>query len=61
MSFKKSKNPKCLAYDIRGHTLFNCWYLFKGKRPKGFKAVGTYIKRVLTKVEHDKDLAAQIE
>ena len=35
-SSKKSKNLKCLACDIRGHTFFNCWYLFKGKRPKGF-------------------------
>jgi len=40
---------------MRGHTLPNCWYLVKCKRPKGFKAVGTRIKRVLIKVEHDKD------
>jgi len=60
-SFKRSKNLKCLACDIRGHTLFNCWYLFKSKRPKGFKAVGIYIKRVLIKVEQDKDLATQVE
>ena len=58
MSSKKLKNLKCLVCDIRGHTLPNCWYLFKGKRPKGFKAVGIYIKKVLIKVEHDKDLAA---
>jgi len=60
-SSKKLKNSKCLAYNIRGHTLPDCWYLFKGKRLKGFKAIGTHIKRVLTKVEHDKDLAAQVE
>jgi len=43
---------------MRGHILPNYWYLFKGKRPKGFKAIGICIKRVLTKVEYDKDLAA---
>jgi len=58
MSSKKSKNSKCLACNIRGYTLPNYWYLFKGKRPKGFKAIGTCIKRVLTKIKHDKDLAA---
>jgi len=52
MSFsKRSKNLKYLACDIRGYTLPNCWYLFKCKRPKGFKAVGIYIKKVLIKVE----------
>jgi len=61
MSFKRLKNLKCLAYNIRGHTLPNYWYLFKSKRPKGFKAVGTHIKRVLIKVEQDKDLAAQVK
>ena len=44
--FKKLKNLKYLVCDIRGHTLPNCWYLFKCKRPKGFKAKGIYIKRV---------------
>jgi len=51
MFSKKSKNPKCLTCNIRGHTLPNYWYLFKGKRPKGFKAIGIYIKRMLTKME----------
>ena len=58
MSFKKLKNLKCLACNIRGYTLPNCWYLFKGKRPKGFKAIGICIKKVLIKVEYNKDLAA---
>ena len=58
MSSKKLKNLKCLAYNIRGYTLPNCWYLFKCKRPKGLKAIGIYMKRVLIKVEQDKDLAA---
>jgi hypothetical protein len=39
MFFKKLKNLKCLIYDIRGYTLPNYWYLFKHKRPEGFKAV----------------------
>ena len=58
MSSKKLKNLKCLACNIRGYTLPDYWYLFKYKRPKGFKAVGIYIKRVLIKVEYNKDLAA---
>ena len=40
---------------MRGHTLPNYWYLVKCKRPKGFKAISTRIKRVLIKVEHNKD------
>jgi len=56
-SSKRSKSPKCLACEIGGHTLPDCWYLFKCKRPKDFKAVGTRMKRVLTKVEHNKDPA----
>jgi len=58
MFSKKLKNLKCLACDMRGYTLSDCWYLFKCKRPKGFKAVGICMKRVFIKVEHDKDLAA---
>ena len=50
-SFKKLKNLKCLACDIRGHTLPDYQYLFKCKRPKGFKAVGIRIRKVLIKVE----------
>ena len=61
MSFKKLKNLKCLVYNIKGYILPNCQYLFKYKRPKGFKAIGTRIKRVLIKVEYNKDLAAQVE
>ena len=58
---KKSKSSKCPACNIKGYTFPNYWYLFKGKRPKGFKAINTCIKKVLTKVEYDKDLAAQVE
>jgi len=58
MSSKRLKNLKYLACDIRGYTLPNYKYLFKSKRPKEFKAVGIYIKRVLIKVEQDKNLAA---
>jgi len=46
---------------MRGYTLPNCWYLFKGKRPKGFKARSVYIKKVRKRVEDNKDLAAQVE
>ena len=57
ISSKRLKNLKYLVYNIRGYTLPNYQYLFKGKRPKGFKAVGIRIKRVLIKVEYNKDLA----
>ena len=56
MSFKKLKNLKCLAYNIKRYTVPDCWYLFKCKRPKRFKAVGIQIKKVFIKVEYDKDL-----
>ena len=57
MFSKRLKNLKCLVCNIWGHTLPNYWYLFKGKRPKGFKAVGIYIKKVLIKVKYNKNLA----
>jgi hypothetical protein len=46
---------------MRGHTLPNCWYLFKGKRPKGFKAGSVCMKKVRKRVKDDEDLAAQVE
>jgi hypothetical protein len=60
-SSKKSKTQNCLACDMKGHTLPHCWYLFEDKRPEGFKASGTRMKKVLKKVKEDKELAAQVE
>ena len=59
--FKRLKSPKCSVCDIKGHTFFDYWYLFKCKRPKKFKAVDTYIKKMFIKIQHDKDLAAQMK
>ena len=59
--FKKLKNLTCLACNKRGHALPNYWYMFKGKRPKGFKAVGISIRKVYKRVEQDKNLAAKVE
>jgi hypothetical protein len=60
-SSKKSKTQKCLACDMKGHTLPHCWYLFEDQRPEGFKASGTRMKKVLKKVKEDKELAAEVE
>ena len=60
-SSKKLKNLKYLVCDIRGYTLPNYQYLFKGKRPKGFKARSVYIKKVYKRVEDNKDLATRVE
>ena len=35
--------------------------MFKGKRPKGFKAVGISIRKVYKRVKQDKDLAAEVK
>ena len=43
-SSKRLKNLKCPACDIRGHTLPNYQYLFKYKRPKGFKAIPIIVR-----------------
>jgi hypothetical protein len=56
-SSKRSKN-QCPVCEIRGHTLPDCWYLFEGKRPKGFKAGSVRMKKVHKRVEDNKDLAA---
>ena len=54
-SYKKPI-PKCLAYRIRGHTIWDYWCLFKDKRPIGVIIGDTRIKRALKKVEKNKDL-----
>ena len=33
---KKPKNQKCLACNIKGHSLPDCWTLFEDKRPEGY-------------------------
>ena len=43
--------PKCLAYGIQGHSLWDCWCLFKDKRPIGVTIKDTRIKKALRKVE----------
>jgi len=43
--------PKCLACGIRGHSIWDYWYLFKDKRPAGVMIGDTYIKKALRKVE----------
>ena len=59
-SSKKLKN-QCPVYEIKRYTLPNYWYLFKGKRPKGFKARNIHIKKVRKRVEDNKDLTTQIK
>ena len=49
--------PKCLAYGIRGHSLWDYWCLFKDKRPTGVTIGDTRIEKALRKVEKNKDLA----
>jgi hypothetical protein len=58
-SYKKP-TPKCLACGIRGHSIRDCWCLFKDKRPIGVIIGDVYIKRALKKVEKNKDLANQV-
>jgi hypothetical protein len=58
---KRPKVPICLACDMRGHTLPDCWYLFNHKRPKGFKVAKKRMEKVNKRLETDKDLCAQVE
>lgn len=55
-SYKKLL-PVCLACEKQGHSLRDYWYLFKDKRPKGVIIGDTRIKRVLKKVEKNKNPA----
>jgi len=57
---RKKLLPVCLAYEKRGHSLWDYWYLFKDKRPKGVTIGDARIKRVLKKVEKNKNLADQV-
>jgi hypothetical protein len=54
-SYKKPI-PKYLACRIQGHSLWDCWCLFKDKRPIGVIIRDIRIKRALKKVEKNKDL-----
>ncbi len=54
---QKKPTPECLACGIRGHSLRDCWCLFKDKRPAGVTIKDTHIKKALRKVEQNKDLA----
>ena len=56
----KKPTPECLACGIRGHSIRDCWCLFKDKRPAGVTIGDARIKRVLKKVEKNKDLADQV-
>ena len=53
----KKPTPKCLACRIRGHSIWDYWYLFKDKRPIGVIIRDARINRALKKVEKNKDLA----
>ena len=59
--FKKLKNPKCLACNIKGYVLPDCWTIFKSKRPEGFKPSEGITKIVKERLATDKGLAAKIE
>ena len=50
-TFYKKLIPKCLIYRLKGHSLWDCWCLFKNKRPTGVIIGDIYIKRALKKVE----------
>ena len=56
----KKPTPKCLACGIRGHSIRDCWYLFKDKRPTGVTIGDVRINRALKKVEKNKELANQV-
>lgn len=53
----KKPTPECLACGIRGHSIRDCWCLFKDKRPEGVTIGDTYIEKALRKVEQNEDLA----
>ena len=54
-TFYKKLIPKYLACRIQGHSIQDCWCLFKDKRPTGVIIGDICIKRVLKKVEKNKD------
>jgi hypothetical protein len=58
--FRKKLLPIYLACKKQRHSLQDCWYLFKDKRPKGVIIGDARIKRVLKKVEKNKDLTNQV-
>lgn len=58
---KKSRRSKCPACEARGHTLANCWYIFKDKRPDDFEVTDERMIEIQKKIDEDKNLAARIE
>ena len=59
MSCKKP-TPECLVCGIQKYSIWDCWCLFEDKRPAGVIIRNACIKRVLKKVEKNKDLADQV-
>ena len=56
MSCKKPI-PEYLVYRIQGHSIWDCWCLFKNKRLAKVIIKDTHIKRALKKIKKNKDLA----
>ena len=54
--FYKKPTPKYLVCGIQRHSIWDCWCLFKDKKPAGVIIGNIYIKRALKKVEKNKDL-----
>jgi len=52
--------PKCLVYGIKRYSFWDYWCLFEDKRPAGVIIKNTCIKKVLKKVEKNKNLADQV-
>ena len=58
---KKSRNMKCLACQLKGHTLTDCWYVLEDKRPEGWTYSEDHMASIQKRLEEDKKLAARIE
>ena len=53
---------ECLACDVKGYNLSNCWTIFEEKRPKGAKKPSEYrLKKVHKRLEKDEDLRRRVE
>ncbi len=58
---RKSRNTKCPACHLKGHTLTDCWYVLEDKRPEGWTYSEDHMASIQKRLEEDKKLAAWIE
>ena len=47
----KKEAPQCPVYDMSGHSLEKCWYIFDELKPQEVKLTNQHIKKIKKKIK----------